>query len=275
MREFWRRYRKNQLAVIGLAIVICFVAIALLVPFLPLVNPYNISAKAFLPPSVGHPLGTDNLGRDVLSGVLYGSRISLLVGVSATLLSTIIGTLVGSFSGYLGGKVDALLMRTTEMFMVIPSFFLALIIVAIFGASVFQVIVVIGILSWPATARLVRAEFLSLKEQDFVLAARSLGVDEVNIMFGEILPNAASSIVTVVSLQVAQAIIMESSLSFLGLGDPNVMTWGFMLNMAKDYLAFAWWPATFPGLAIVLVVIGLNLCGDGLNEALNPKLRGI
>lgn len=219
-------------------------------------------------------MGTDDLGRDVLSGFLHGARISLLVGIITAGGSTILGVVVGALSGFSAGRLDELLMRITEMFLVIPRFFLALILVAILGPSIWNVILAIAILAWPGTSRLVRAEFLSLRETAFVEAARSLGDTRFDLIFREMLPNALPPVIINSTLQIGYAIILEAGLSFLGLGDPSVMSWGYMLNNAQHFLGYSWHMAFFPGLGIFLTVLGLNLLGDGLNDALNPRLKG-
>jgi peptide/nickel transport system permease protein len=274
MRDFWKKYRRNQAAVFGLYVVLVFLALAALSPLLAPFQPLSIGKDSFRPPDSTYLLGTDDLGRDLLSGVLWGARVSLLVGLLAAFTSTVIGVLVGSASGFYGGWADDLLMRLTEFFLVIPRFFLALIIVALFGSSIWHIIFVIGILSWPVTARLVRAEFLSLKEKEFVEGVRAMGAPDRRIILRHLLPNAGPPIVISGSLQIARAILMEAGLSFLGLGDPNRMSWGVMLYNAQRFLRHAWWTATFPGLAIFFIVMGFNLVGDGLNDALNPKQKG-
>jgi peptide/nickel transport system permease protein len=274
MRDFWKKYRRNQAAVFGLFVVLVFFTMAALSPWLAPFQPLSIGRDSFRPPDSTYLLGTDDLGRDLLSGVLWGARVSLLVGLLAALTSTLIGLIVGSASGYYGGWADDLLMRLTEFFLVIPRFFLALIIVALFGSSIWNIIFVIGILSWPATARLVRAEFLSLREKEFVEGVRAIGAPDRRIILRHMLPNAGPPIVISGSLQIARAILMEAGLSFLGLGDPNQMSWGIMLYNAQRFLRHAWWTATFPGLAIFFIVMGFNLVGDGLNDALNPKQKG-
>jgi peptide/nickel transport system permease protein len=218
-------------------------------------------------------MGTDHLGRDVFTYILYGARISLQIAFLATVTSVLIGTVVGALAGYYGGYRDEVLMRITELFQVIPRFFLALVAVAIVGPTIRNVIWIIGLTSWPTTARLVRAEFLSLRERPFVEAVRGLGAGDTQIIWGEILPNATPPIVVNSSFEVARAIILEAGLSFLGLGDANVPSWGRILQEAQPYLQRAWWSSFFPGFCIALAVLGLNLVGDGLNDAINPRLR--
>ena len=274
MQEFWKKYQRNRAAVFGLYVVLVFLVMAVLSSWLAPFQPLSIGKDSFRPPDSTYLLGTDDLGRDLLSGVLWGARVSLLVGLLSAFTSTLIGVIVGSASGYYGGWADDLLMRLTEFFLVIPRFFLALIIVALFGSSIWNIIFVIGILSWPVTARLVRAEFLSLRGKEFVEAVRAIGAPDRRIILRHMLPNAGPPIVISGSLQIARAILMEAGLSFLGLGDPNQMSWGMMLYNAQRFLRHAWWTATFPGLAIFFIVMGFNLVGDGLNDALNPKQKG-
>ncbi len=228
-------------------------------------------------PTLRHPFGTDDLGRDIWAGVLYGARVSLAVGMLAASTSAVIGMTVGAVAGYYGGRLDDVLMRTTEFFLVIPSFLLALVLVAVTRPSIWNVILTIGLLGWPGTARLVRAEFLSLKEREFVMAARSIGASSARIVLRQILPSAAPPAIVTASLGVATAILVEAGLSFLGLGDPNLFSWGLMLRNSRDFLRIAWWMPTFPGLAIFLTVLSVNMVGDGLNDALNPRLvqRGL
>lgn len=247
--------------------------IALLAPWLAFEDPLRIGTTVFASPGSAHWFGTDNLGRDIFSGVLHGTRVSLVVGLLAAITSSCIGILIGSVSGFWGAWTDILLMRLTELFQVMPRFFLALFIMALFGTGVEKVIFVIGILSWPPTARLVRAEFLALKERDFIEAARATGEGSLRLCFRQILPNALPPVVVASSLGVAQAILLEAGLSFFGLGDPNLISWGTMLFNAQGYLRHGWWMSLFPGLAIFLAVLAINLMGDGINDALNPKLE--
>lgn len=274
LQLFWYRYRRNRLGVFGLVVVVSLLLVAVLAPWLAPYDPWSTSRNRFLPPlSPGHLLGTDQLGRDVLSGVIWGARVSLLVGFAAAATAMIIGIVVGAISGYFGGAVDAALMRITELFQVIPRFVLALLVVALFGSGLGKLILVIGLLSWPQIARLVRGQYLSQKTLPYVDSARVLGMGSARIMFAEILPNVMAPIIVTASLDIAQAILLEASLGFFGLGDPNLPSWGGMLNNAQDYLRLAWWMSVFPGAAIALAVLGFNLVGDAINEATNPRLR--
>jgi len=273
VKQFWQAYKKNRAAVVGLMILCVIGLVALFGPYMASNPPWKMVAARFIPPSTPYLMGTDDLGRDVLSGVLNGARVSLFVGFAAAAVSTAIGIAVGAYSGYYGGRADDILMRITEYFQVVPRFIMALIVVAIFGASVWNVIWVIAVFSWPVTARLVRAEYLTLKEREFIEAAKALGARDLKIIFREILPNAAPPIIVNSSLQVGSAILTEAGLSFLGLTDPSMISWGYMLYNAQRFLRQAWWMATFPGLSIFLTVLGVNLVGDGLNDALNPKLK--
>lgn len=272
LTQFWRIYRKNRAATYCLPIILFFVFLAM---FGPIIAPYRPQTTgvgpAVQPPDLQFPMGTDDLGRDVLSGVLWGARVSLAVGILASLIATSVGIVMGAVSGFYGGLIDDTLMRITEVFLVIPSFVLALILVATLGASIWNIILVIGVLSWPSTARIVRGEFLSLREREYVLAARAIGEGNRALIFRELLPNAITTVIPNGVLQVSSAILLEAGVSFLGLGDPNVPSWGMMLNSAMQILRSAWWPGLFPGIALSSLAIALNLMGDGLNDALNPK----
>jgi peptide/nickel transport system permease protein len=234
----------------------------------------EVSSK-LKPPSSLHYLGTDQLGRDIFSRMLYGSRISLSVGFVAVGISIFIGILVGAVAGFYGGWVDSLLMRFVDTMLCFPSFFLILTIVALLGPSIFNIMVVIGITSWMGTARFVRAEFLSLRQRDFTMAARALGVKDSRIIFRHILPNALAPVFVSATLKVASAILIEAGLSFLGFGvQPPRSSWGNILTEGRMYIFDAWWLTVFPGIAILITVLSFNLLGEGLRDALDPRLRG-
>lgn len=271
---FWRQYSKNRAAVAGLFLLAAICVIAIAAPVITWYPPLKSAVgNPFVPPTANHPFGTDDLGRDIYSNVVYGARTSLFVGLLAAGISALTGIFVGATSGYYGGKIDDLLMRISEIFLVLPTFLLALIIVAVFGTNINNIIVAIAIVSWPRTARLLRAEFLTFKEREFVEAARVLGSRHIDIMLSEILPNAIFPVIVNASLEVATAILTEAGLSFLGAGDPNVPSWGLMLNNAQSYLRVAWWMAAFPGAMLLLTCLSLNLVGDGLNDYFNPRLK--
>jgi peptide/nickel transport system permease protein len=267
----WSRYASNRLALWGGLVLLAFVAIAASAPLIAPYDPFRIVGKPLHSPDAHFLMGTDNLGRDILSQFLFAARISLMVGLAAALFSTAIGVLVGALSGFFGSTVDELLMRGTDVLIILPSFFLAMFLATIFGADVTSIIVIIGLLSWPGTARLIRSRFITLREKEFVQAARGLGASNFMIIFEEILPNALSPAIVNGSLQVGYAIILESGLSFLGFGDANHPSWGYMLSTAQRYLDIAWWMSVFPGVGILLTVVGANLVGEGMNEALEPK----
>src|SRR6266511_105331 len=270
---FWGRYKKHKGAVTGLLVVVLLTAVALLAPTLAPYDPSALGDIALSVPSSLHLMGTDHLGRDILSAVAWCLRVSLLVGICSAVISVVLGIFIGGPAGYFGGKLDNLLMRATDAFMVLPTFFLILIVVAVFGGSIWKLIAMIGITNWPPIARLVRAEFLSLREREFALAAKAVGAGHFMIMFRHILPNSLPVVIPTISLRTAGAIITEASLSFLGVGDPNVVSLGQMLMHALQFMRMAWWTATFPGLTIFIIVLALNLIGDGLNDALNPRFR--
>jgi len=274
-RAAWRRFARHRTGMVGLVLVVLLVLVAALAPVLAPHDPFTTSRNALLAPlqDQRYLLGTDHLGRDVLSNLIWGARVSLLVGVAAALTATVVGVIVGAFAGYFGGRIDELLMRVTELFQVIPRFVLALIVVALFGSGLLKLILVIGLLSWPQAARLVRSQYLSHRTAQYVDAGRALGMRDMRLMFVEILPNVMGPVLVVTSLDVAQAILLEASLGFFGLGDPNQASWGSMLNQAQSYIRRAWWMSVFPGLGISLAVLGFNLLGDGLTEAYDPRMR--
>jgi peptide/nickel transport system permease protein len=255
-------------------IVLIAILIALFGPTLFPNSPWRMVQRPFVPPFVNPrvTLGTDALGRDVFAGLIYGARVSLLVGMVSTIVALTIGVPVGAIAGYFGGKVDDLMMRLTEFFQVIPSIALAIVLVAILQPSIYSIVAAIAIVSWPPVARLVRGEVLSLRTREYVQAAIVTGQSNSWIIWREILPNALSPVIVLASLMVANAILLESSLSFLGLGDPNLMSWGYMVGAGRTVIRQAWWITVFPGIAILLSVLGMNLIGEGLNDALNPRL---
>lgn len=275
LAETWRRFRRNRLAVIGLFLLGLSLLLAAAAPIVSPGGPFAMTAQRLQAPSMAHIFGTDNLGRDIFTGVMYGAQTSLLAGFLSTLLAVVIGVVVGAVAGFYGGRVDDLLMRITEIFQVVPRFFLALIIAAFFGPSLWGIIFIIGVLSWPDIARLLRAEFLTFRERPFVVAARAYGASNLELIAVEIMPNALPPVIVAGALQVASAVLLEASLSFLGIGDPNMMSWGTMLNNAQQYLQKAWWTATFPGVAICVMTLGVALIADGLNDALNPRLKEV
>ena len=270
----WRQLRHNRMALAGVAIVIIMFVLALLAPL------YNHDPGAIditqrlMPPGWGHLLGTDDLGRDVLARILFGARISLLVGFVAVGIATLIGILVGAIAGFYGRWVDTLLMRFVDIMLCFPTFFLILAVIAFLEPSIWNIMIIIGLTGWMGVARLVRAEFLSLRDRDFVVAAQSIGVTDQRLIFRHILPNALSPVIVSATLGVAGAILTESALSFLGIGvQPPTPSWGNMLITGKQTLGSAWWLSVFPGMAILLTVLGYNLLGEGLRDALDPRMN--
>lgn len=272
--DFWKRFASNRGGVIGLVLLALIVVLAIAAPLLFPNSPWKMVSRPFLPPldNMDFMLGTDTVGRDVAAGLAHGARVSLLVGLVSTIAALLIGIPVGALAGYFGGWVDDALMRVTEFFQTVPSFALAIVIVAIFQPSVVSITLAIGIVSWPPVARLVRGEVMSLRKREYVEAAILQGLSAPQIILRQVLPNAISPIIVMASLMVASAILLESSLSFLGLGDPNLMSWGYMIGAARTVIRQAWWLSFFPGVAIVLTVLALNLIGESLNDALNPRL---
>ena len=269
-RGLWRILRTGA-GRVGVAIIGGLLAVALLAGRIAPADPFASVGPPLAAPTLAHPMGTDDLGRDVLSGVVYGTRTSLLLALLVSLLSGVLGMAVGSMAAWQGRRADDALMRFTESVQIVPRFFLAVIVVAVFGPGIDRLVLLLGLTSWPWIARVARAEVLSLKQREFVEAARSLGAGQVRILLRDVLPNALPPVVVVLSLSGASVILIEAGLSFLGLGDPDVVSLGYLANNAQRFLRVAWWMAAFPGAAIALAVIGLNLLGDGLNEALNPR----
>jgi peptide/nickel transport system permease protein len=272
--NFLKRFARNRGALIGLAILIAVIAFALLAPALYPQSPWRMVGRPFMAPLAldRFPLGTDTLGRDIAAGMVHGARVSLMIGVVSTLVALLIGVPLGAVAGYAGGFIDDALMRFTEFFQTIPSFALAIVLVAILQPALGSIVLAIGIVSWPPVARLVRGEVLSLRTREYVQAAVTIGQSTPRIIFSQILPNTIAPIIVLGSLMIGSAILLESALSFLGLGDPNLMSWGYMVGAGRTRLIDAWWISFFPGLAIFLTVLALNLAGEGLNDALNPRL---
>jgi peptide/nickel transport system permease protein len=273
-QNFVRRLLRNRAAVLGLVVLLLVTGLALMGPVVHPADPFALVGRPFLPPFDRFLLGTDILGRDVATGIMYGARTSLMIGVVATLIAVVTGTVLGGAAGYFGGALDRSVTRVTEIFQTIPAFIFAIVIVAVLSPSIRNVIAAIAIVSWPPMARLVRGEFLAMRKREFVQACVGLGMPDGRIILRHILPNALSPIIVTGSLMIANAILVESSLSFLGLSDPNVMSWGFMIGAGRPVLRTAWWLCAIPGIAILLTVLSINLVGEGLNDALNPRLRG-
>jgi peptide/nickel transport system permease protein len=265
---FWRQ----PLGIVGLLLTAGVIAVAVLGPIVVPSDPFAAAGVPLQAPDTQHLLGTDDLGRDVLSGVVHGARVSLLVGLIAAGTSAVLGTLIGLTAGFYGRLVDDALMRLTEVIQVAPRFFLAVLIAALFGPSLWYLAVLLGLTFWPVTARLLRAQVLTLREREYVLAARLAGARDSRILLGHVLPNTVSLVIVTAALQVGTAILVEASLSFLGLGDRSLISWGYMLNNAQPFLRTAWWMSVGPGAALALAVLGANLLADGLQAALDPRL---
>ena len=274
MNRFWGRFSKNKSAVFGLIILFLVILMAVIANWIYPDDPFRLAGKPMSSPGTnGFLLGSDTLGRDVAAGIAHGAKTSILIGLLATIAAVFIGIIFGALAGYYGGVIDVALMRVTEIFQTIPSFVFAILLVAIMKPSIESIVIAITVVSWPAVARLVRGEFMSLKNREFVQACHTLGMNDSRIMMREILPNCLSPVIVIGSLMVATAILIESGLAFLGLGDPNIMSWGFQIGAGRTMLRSAWWVCTFPGIAILITVLAINLVGEGLNDAFNPRLR--
>ncbi len=276
LHDVWRKFRRNKLALIGGAVVLVIILSAVFAPWLATHSYSRQNLRARLSePSAEHWLGTDGYGRDVFSRVLWGARVSLQIGFGAAGLALAIGVVLGAVAGYYGGWIDNAIMRFTDVMMCIPALFLALTVIALFGASMTNTMIVIGAIYWTRTCRIVRGEFLSLRKREFTEAARALGLKDSRIIFRHLLPNALAPIIVQGTLFIAQVILIESGLSFLGLGaQPPTPSWGNMLTEGYKFLSIAWWIATFPGVAIFVTVLAFNLLGDGLRDAFDPKQIG-
>jgi len=274
-REAWRVFRKNKAAMLGLVLLVAVILTMALGPTLYPVPPFDIVGRPFTGPfeTAALPLGSDYLGRDILAGMVVGGRATVAVGLAAAAITVTIGLMVGALAGYYGGWVDEVLSRFTEIFQVMPSLLFAMVLMTLFEPSLFTAVMAIGMVTWTSTARLARAEFMRLRKLEYVNAARALGASHLRLMVREILPNAAPPLIVSATLIIGVAILFEAGLSFLGLSDPNVMSWGLMIGSNRKYVLDAWWAVTFPGFAIFLTVLAVSLVGDGLNDALNPKLH--
>ena len=274
-RVFWRTFTRNRLAVCAGIVVGILVVLAVMAPLLAPWDPHKPDTRRILAgPSASHWLGTDQLGRDVLARVLYGARISLAVGFISVGIAAVIGIILGSVAGYHGGFADAVIMRVVDLMLVFPRFFLLLAVLAFLQPSIWTIMAVIGVTGWMGVARLVRAEFLTLKEREFVIWSESVGASASRVIFRHILPNAMAPVLVAMTLGIPAAILTESGLSFLGLGvQPPYATWGNILNDGKDSIEIAWWMTVYPGLAILVTVLSYNLLGEGIRDALDPRLR--
>jgi peptide/nickel transport system permease protein len=275
LKELWRLYRRNVAGVIGLAILTGVVLMAVFAWYLYPTDPFDMVTQPLLSPGqdLSYPLGSDMLGRDVAACIVHGARVSLIIGLVAMLFAVIVGTSVGAVAGFYGGIMDDVLMRLTEIVMTIPQFMFLVAIVALLRPSVFTITFGIGFVSWPTVARLVRAECMSIREREFVQAGIGIGMSDARIILTQVLPNALAPVIVTSSILVATAILNESALAFLGLGDPNVVSWGSIVGMGRTVLRTAWHLTALPGIAILFTVLALNFVGDALNDALNPRLR--
>jgi peptide/nickel transport system permease protein len=270
-----KRLVRSPTAIVGLLLLLLVVGMALSAPVLFQKDPLGLAGRPLQWPFTNARfwLGTDTTGRDIAAQVFHGARVSLLIGIVATLLAVTIGVVIGAIAGYYGGIVDDVLMRITEAFQTLPNFLLLLVLVAVFGSDIKTVTIAIGLVSWPAAARLTRAEFLSLRSREFVQACRTLGMRDLQIIFREILPNALPPVIVYASVIMAVAILLESALAFLNLSDPNIPSWGNLIGTGRSVLRTQWYVSAIPGLAILLTVLSVSLVGQGLNDALNPRLR--
>ena len=273
LKNFVSAYRRNKQAMTGFYLLLLIVFVAVFAGLLAPYSPSALQGEPLQAPCREFLLGTDHLGRDILSRIIYGTRVSLSIGIIAATISGILGTIVGAAAGFFGGKVDTVLSELIDIVLMIPTFFLILIVVSIMGSGIFNIMLVIGFTSWPGNARVMRSQALSLKSRTFVQAARAIGEPERAILFRYIIPNGIFPVISNTTMQIAMAILTEAGLSFLGLGDPTAVSWGQMIFAGRSYITSAWWVALFPGIAIVITVAAFYMLGDGLNKVLNPKLR--
>jgi len=273
-RETLRVFCQNRMALFGLILVTVFIFVGLFGSLMFPADPFEMVATPLSGPGAGAILGSDYMGRDEFIGIIYGTRPTLVIATTATLVTVLIGITLGAVAGFYGGIVDNILMRITEFFQVLPPLVFTMVIVAVFSTDIVVVILAIAITTWTPEARLTRAEFLKIKEREYVMSARAIGAQNLRLIAKVILPNAMPPLIIAITLRVGVTIIYEAALSFLGLTDPDIMTWGKMIGLSRDFFFDAWWSVTFPGVAILLIVLCIALIGDGLNDAFNPKLRG-
>jgi len=273
-RQTWQMFYQNRAAMLGLCILLVIIITSIVGPLLYTVPPREMVWMPLTPPGQSeYLLGTDYLGRDLLAGLINGGRVTITIGFAAAVLTVLIGVTIGALAGFFGGWVDTTLMKVTEFFQVLPNLLFAMVVVMLFSPTLTNIAIAIGIVSWTATARLTRAEFLRIREMDYVKAERSIGAGNSRLIWKVILPNAAPPLIIVAALSIGSAILFEAGLSFLGLSDPNAMSWGRMVGDNRPYILDSVWGVTIPGLAIFLTVLAISLVGDGLNDAINPKLR--
>jgi peptide/nickel transport system permease protein len=274
--SFLRNYARSPAALVGLVLLLAVIGMALSADWLFPRDPLALAGRPLQWPGANPRfwLGTDNSGRDIAAQIFHGARVALLIGLVATSIAVVIGIVIGAVAGFYGGWVDDVLMRVTEAFQTLPNFLLLLVLVAVFGSEISTVVVAIGLVSWPAPARLTRAEFLTLRSREFVEACRTLGMRDAQIIFREILPNALPPVIVYASVVMAVAILLESALAFLRLSDPNVSSWGNLIGLGRDVLRVQWYVSAIPGVAILVTVLAVSLVGQGLNDALNPRLKG-
>ncbi|WP_353093306.1 ABC transporter permease [Tissierella praeacuta] len=272
-RDILRNVNSIKELKVGIIIFIILISIAILAPFIATKDPNFLNDDLIVKPSSEYIFGTDGLGRDVFSMVIYGSRTSLKIGIAVSLISSVIGILIGAIAGYVGGKVDRIISEIINIFLMLPSFFIILIVVAIYGSSLTNIIIVMALTSWTSTARLMRSQAISFRERTFIKSAKIIGESDIRILFRHIIPNGIFPIITDSTMAVSSAILSEAGLSFLGLGDPNVISWGKIISHGKVYLPRSWWICTFPGIAIVFTVLSFYLIGEGVRQVLSPKLN--
>ncbi len=276
LRSFWRPFVASKMGPIGLAILVLVALAAIFAQIIAPAGPFKLGGPRLAPPgTAGHLLGTDHLGRDMVAQLVYGARVSLLIGLVAATISLLVGVVIGSVAGYFGGWADILLSRLTDMFLIIPAFFLIIIVVATLGSGITYVMIVIGLTSWPTSARLMRAQALTLRERTFIQALKALGETSPRILMRHIIPNGIQPLIANATLDIASAILIEAGLSFIGLGDPNKATWGRMIFDGRTTILTAWWTSVLPGIAIIITVLGFYLVGDGISYVLSPRSRKV